>query len=167
MRAHAVAARTGEHQRVSSTEPTRQRSRGHQNEISCRTAASAVDYRDLSAAEDSDDEQHHLLEYAGGVSNATPLTDSRSAKSSRPSSDTSRPTRSHLRNSGLERDTLSEAEREYAHGAVAAALGTYRNDYLKEVRNVLEAEQYILLSSYETTEFNRELERLQMTINAK
>jgi hypothetical protein len=117
--------------------------------------------------EDSDEEQHHLLEFSGGVSNVKPLTAQQQRAvleiklRHRQAYDTT------LRQSGFYRAALSTAERDYAHRAVAAALSAYRNDYLQDVRQMLDDEQYVLLSNYESTEFDRELQRLQMAINAK
>jgi hypothetical protein len=136
-----------------------------ENEL--RALLPAAHYATFRLLRDSDEEQHHLLEFSGGVSNVTPLT----AQQQRTVLEIKlRHKQSYdvaLRQSGFHRDTLSTAEREYAHGAVAEALRTYRNDYLQEVRQMLGEEQYILLSSYESTEFDRELQRLQRAINAK
>jgi hypothetical protein len=46
-------------------------------------------------------------------------------------------------------------------------LNEYRDNFLAEVRPTLTEDQYFLLSSYESTEFARELERLQKMINSK
>jgi hypothetical protein len=136
-------------------------------ESELRALLSAADYSTFRLLQDSDEEQHHLQEYAGGISNATPLTAQQERDVLEVKLRHKQAFEAALVQSGLERDTLSVAEREYTHGVVAAALRAYRNDYLQEVRNLLGEEQYILLSNYETTEFNRELERLQMAINAK
>lgn len=136
-----------------------------ENEL--RALLPAVHYATARLLEDSDEEQHHLSEYAGGISNATPLTARQERAVLEVRLRHKQAFQVALAQSGLERETLSVAEREYAHGAIAAALRVYRNDYLQEVRNVLGEEQYVLLSNYETTEFDRELEKLQMAINAK
>jgi len=132
-----------------------------------RALLPAVDYAAFRLLEDSDEEQHHLSEYSGGISHAAPLTAQQERAVLEVKLRHKQAFHVALVQSGLERDTLSVAEREYAHGVIAAALRSYRNDYLQEVRNVLGEEQYVLLSSYETTEFNRELEQLQMAVNAK
>jgi hypothetical protein len=72
-----------------------------------------------------------------------------------------------LRDIGLDRATLSDEERDYAHHNVAHTLQEYRDNFLAEVRPALTEEQYFMLSSYESTEFARELERLQLLINSK
>jgi hypothetical protein len=132
-----------------------------------RALLPAAHYLSFRLLENSEEEQHHLLEFAGGVSNVTPLT----AQQQRAVLEIKLRHRQAydavVRQSGLQRETLSAAEREYAHRTVASALSTYRSDYLQEVRQMLADEQYILLSNYETTEFDRELQRLQMAINAK
>jgi hypothetical protein len=124
-------------------------------------------YATFRLLEDSDEEQHHLMEFTGGVSNVTPLTAQQQRTVLEIKLRHKQTYDAVLRQSGLQREVLSTAEREYAHRTVASALSTYRADYLQEVRQMLEDEQYILLSNYESTEFDRELQRLQMAINAK
>ncbi len=58
-------------------------------------------------------------------------------------------------------------KRAYAHAGTAAALKQYMADFLAEVAPSLTQEQYMQLKNYETTEFARELSRLQQRINAK
>jgi hypothetical protein len=138
---------------------------GIENQI--RALLPAAHYATFRLLGDSDEEQHHLLEFAGGVSNVTPLTARQQRAVLEIKLRHKQAYDAVVKQSGLQRDTLSTAEREYAHRTVASALSTYRTDYLQEVRQMLEDEQYILLSNYESTEFDRELQRLQMAINAK
>jgi hypothetical protein len=119
------------------------------------------------ALRDSDREQHHVTDYAGGVGNVAPLNDSQERQILDAKLRQKQRYVATLRDSGLDRDTLSEAERNYAHTQVAAALKGYLDDFLMEVSPSLTPEQYTLLRNYETTEFQRELERLQRQINAK
>jgi hypothetical protein len=119
------------------------------------------------ALKDSDLEQHHVAEYVGGVASLERLDyrqerqilDAKLRRKQRYAAT--------LRDAGLDRDTLSEAERQYAHAQVAAALKGYLDEFLMEVSPWLTSEQYTLLRNYETTEFQRELERLQRQINSK
>lgn len=136
-------------------------------ENALRALLPANHYATFTLLKDSDEEQHHLLEYAGGISDAMPLTAQQQRAVLEVKLRHKQAYEATLARSGLDRGALSIAEREYAHRALAAALSAYRNDYLQEVRNVLEEEQYVLLSNYENTEFNRALEQLQMAINAK
>lgn len=119
------------------------------------------------ALKDSDLEQHHLAEYAGGVSNVLPLDDRQERQVLDAKLRQKQRYATALRDLGIDRDTLSPAEREYAHAHVAAALKGYLEEFLLEVSPALTPEQYMLLKNYEATEFSRELERLQRSINAK
>ena len=119
------------------------------------------------ALRDSDREQHHVTDYAGGVGNVAPLNYSQERQILDAKLRQKQRYVATLRDSGLDRDTLSEAERNYAHTQVAAALKGYLDDFLMEVSPSLTPEQYTLLRNYEATEFQRELERLQRQINSK
>jgi hypothetical protein len=136
-----------------------------ENEL--RALLPAVHYETFQLLKNSDEEQHHLLEYAGGISGVTPLTAQQQRVILEIKLRHKQAYEAALRQSGVHRETLSTAEREYAHRAVASAISAYRNGYLQEVKQMLEDEQYILLGNYESTEFERELQRLQMAINAK
>lgn len=116
---------------------------------------------------DSDREQHHVTEYVGGVGNVAPLNDSQERQILDAKLRQKQRYAATLRDSGLDRDALSEAERKYAHAQVAEALKGYLDDFLMEVSPSLTPEQYALLRNYETTEFQRELERLQRQIDSK
>jgi hypothetical protein len=119
------------------------------------------------ALKDSDFEQHHVTEYVGGIGNIAPLD----ARQERQILDAKLRQKQRyaatVRDVGLDRETLSSAEREYAQAQVAEALRGYLDDFLMEVSASLTSEQYTLLRNYETTEFSRELERLQRQINSK
>jgi hypothetical protein len=132
-----------------------------------RALLPAAHYATFQLLRESDEEQHHLLEFAGGVSNVTPLTAQQQRAVLEIKLRHKQAYDAAVRQSGLQRIALSTAERAYAHGAVASALRAYRTDYLQEVRQLLDDEQYVLLSNYESTEFDRELQRLQRAINAK
>jgi hypothetical protein len=120
-----------------------------------------------ASLKDSDPEQHHLSEYTGGLSNVAPLSDQQERTVLEARLRHKQRYQTVLRDTGLDRDGLSPAEREYAHATAARALKQYRDDFLVDVSAALSQEQLTLLSSYETTEFTRELERLQRMINAK
>jgi hypothetical protein len=119
------------------------------------------------ALKDSDHEQHHVAEYVGGVGNVEPLDPRQERQILDAKLRQKHRYAATLRDAGLDRDTLSEPERRYAHAQVAEALKGYLDDFLMEVAPSLTLEQYTLLRNYETTEFQRELERLQRQINAK
>lgn len=119
------------------------------------------------ALKDSDLEQHHLAEYTGGINNVAPLD----ARQERIVLDAKlRQKRRYatlMRDIGLERENLATEERAYAHAKTAEALKQYMEDFLSDVAPSLTQDQYTQLKNYETTEFTRELGRLQQRINAK
>ncbi len=116
---------------------------------------------------DSDLEQHHLTEYTGGISNVAPLDERQERAVLEAKLRQKQRYASVMRDVGLERDALSAEERDYANNQTAEALKQYMDDFLTEVAPSLTAEQYTQLKNYETTEFARELTRLQQRINAK
>lgn len=116
---------------------------------------------------DSDLEQHHLDEYVGGINNVAPLDDRQQREILDAKLRQKQRYASALRDAGLDRESLSDSEREYAHARGAEALSNSFNEFLMEVAPSLTPEQLNLLRNYETTEFQRELERLQQRINAK
>lgn len=121
----------------------------------------------FQALKHSDLEQHHLAEYTGGISNIAPLD----ARQERVVLDAKLRQKQRygtaMRDLGFDRDALSAAERAYAHEKTVEALKQYLDDFLSEVAPALTPEQYTQLKNYETTEFARELTRLQQKINAK
>jgi hypothetical protein len=120
---------------------------------------------ELSA--DATVERQQLAEYVGGVSNVAPVSDEQQRAILEAKLRHRRAYETVLRDSGIQRETLSTVERDYAHRIVARALQDYRENFLLDVKPVLTDEQFTLLSNYESTEFQRELERLQININAK
>jgi hypothetical protein len=119
------------------------------------------------ALKDSDVEQHRLAEYVGGIANVAPLDKSQERQILDAKLRQKQRYAAALRDSGLDRDTLSATEREYARAQIAQALKGYLDEFLMEVSPLLTTEQYSLLRNYEATEFERELERLQRQINSK
>lgn len=119
------------------------------------------------ALKESDLEQHQVAEYVGGIGHIAPLDPKQERQILDAKLRQKRRYAATLRDSGLDRETLSDAERRYAQSQVAEALRGYRDDFLIEVSPSLTSEQYSLLRNYETTEYERELERLQRQINSK
>lgn len=116
---------------------------------------------------DSDLEQHHLAEYTGGISNVAPLDERQERLVLDAKLRQKQRYAELMRDVGLDRESLSNEERAYAHAGAAAALKQYMEDFLSEVAPSLTQEQYMQLKNYETTEFARELSRLQQRINAR
>lgn len=119
------------------------------------------------ALKDSDLEQHHVAEYAGGIGNVAPLNERQEREVLDAKLRQKQRYEAALREVGLDREVLSEAEREYARKRVAEALRNGLNEFLMEVSASLTPEQYALLRNYETTEVERELQRVQERIDEK
>jgi hypothetical protein len=120
------------------------------------------DYSTYATLRDSDLEQWHLDEYAGGVSNVAPLGDSDRRAILKTKLAYKERFRQLLLDSGLDRKDLSAAEREYAIRVTTRAMEDYRRSYLQEVRQYLaNQEQFELLSNYENTEFTAEVAKLR------
>lgn len=132
-----------------------------------RALLNAGQFARYESLRDSDLEQEHLAQYSGGVSAMAPLAPAQERAILEARLRHKARFQAGLRDFGLERESLSLEERRYAHANVAESLKEYRDNFLAEVRPSLSEDQYILLSSYETTEFARELERLQTLINSK
>lgn len=127
----------------------------------------AADFQKYMALKKSDVEQHHLNVYARGISQIAPLSPEQHQALLFAKLRHKKTLEAALRDSGMQQERLSPTEREYAHTIIAQALQEYRLNYLEEAKQLLEEEQFALLSNYETTEFKLELERLQAQINAK
>jgi hypothetical protein len=124
-------------------------------------------YATFERLRNSDEEQHQLLEFAGGVSHVARLTPTQERAILEARLRHKQTFEVALAESGFDRETLSAAEREYAHKAVRTALNAYGAGFLRDARSSLDEDQYQLLSDYEQTELDRELEQLQITVNAK
>lgn len=121
----------------------------------------AADYATYEALKESDLEQFRLNEYAGGIANVAPLDAADRKSILRTKLAYKQRFRQLVQDSGLEREALSPAEREYAYSVASRALEIYQRDYLGEVRQYLASEeQFALLRNYEATEFKTELDRL-------
>ena len=121
-----------------------------------------ADYATYDALKESDLEQFELNDYAGGVSNVTPLNADERKSILRTKLAYKGRFQQLVRDSGLLRQDLSPAERDHAYRVTARALSDYMRDYLLEARQYLaNDEQYALLSNYETTKFTAELAKLR------
>jgi cell division septum initiation protein DivIVA len=127
----------------------------------------AAHFTTFDLLKESDEEQHHVLEYAGGISNFAPLTPAQQRAVLEAKLRHKRQFETALRDAGMDRETLSFAERDYAHSVVQRAMQDYKNGFLMDVQPILTEDQYMLLSNYETTELDRELQKLQIAINSK
>jgi hypothetical protein len=113
------------------------------------------------------EQERELAEYFGGISNIAPVNEPlkqallESKFRHRIAFDLA------LKDAGVKRETLSNAERAYAHEAAARALTDYRRDFLIDVKPLLSEQQYTMLADFEATEFKRRLAALQTEINSK
>jgi hypothetical protein len=125
-----------------------------------------ADYATYEMLKDSDLELYKLNEYAGGIANVAPLSTADRKAILKTKLAYKERFRQLVLNSDLQRTGLSAAEREHAYSTTSRALEDYKHSYLQEVRQYLASdEQYVLLSNYETTEFNAELSRLQSMVD--
>jgi hypothetical protein len=132
-----------------------------------RALIDAAQFARYETLRESDVEQGHLAQFSGGVSALAPLNPQQERLILEARLRHKERFEAGMRDFGLDRASLSDEERLYAHRNVTQALNEYRDNFLTEVRPALTEDQYFLLSSYETTEFARELERLQVLINSK
>jgi hypothetical protein len=111
--------------------------------------------------------QDWLDDYAGGIENVSPLDDEqrnqlRTAKVRHQAS-----FERELGEAQLDRPVLTADERARAYAIVNEAVDRYREAFFRDAAEILDDEQNLLLTSYETTELERERQRLQIAINLK
>jgi hypothetical protein len=127
-------------------------------------AAEREHYKSLR---DSEAEQHRLGDYGDGIDNVAPLDDDQKKKLLAAKLRHKATFERALGEAHLEQPALSADERARAHAIVNAALDRYRDAFLRDAAQILDDQQLVLLTSYETTEMERERQRLQIAINAK
>jgi len=112
-------------------------------------------------------EHVELEEFFGGVSHISPLDARQKAALLESKLRHRRSYDAMLIDAGATRDSLSPAERAYAHTTAARALKQYQSDFLDEAKSLLNEQQYTALADFEATEFRRRLAELQTSINSK
>jgi hypothetical protein len=134
-----------------------------------KAPSTSIAVEETTAAPDDPDvmERARLYDFVGGIKNVDPLSPAQQRALLEAKLRRKQIYDAAIKDSGIDREALSPAERAYAHKAVAAALRDYKDEFLQDVQPLLSEEQHVLLGSYEATEFARELQRLQITINAK
>jgi hypothetical protein len=131
-----------------------------------RSLLHPADHATYEALKDADLELFQLDDYARGISNVAPLSAADRDSVLRTKLAYKARYGQLLQDSGLLRDNLSAAERDYAYAVTARALEDYKRSYLSEVRQFLaDDEQFLLLSNYENTEFTAELAKLRSMAN--
>jgi hypothetical protein len=124
-------------------------------------------FQKFQVLKDSDAEQHHLSEYARSVEEYAPLTPQQDEAILLTKLRHKHTYQLALVEAGFYQTVWTAEERARAETLSRQALDRYRNSYLSDVRQFLNTRQFTLLSSYETTEFNWELQRLQRQMDAK
>ncbi|HEX3482598.1 MAG TPA: hypothetical protein VHT91_46630 [Kofleriaceae bacterium] len=127
-------------------------------------AADREHYRSLR---DSETEQSRLGDYGGGIDHVAPLDDDQRKRLLAAKLRYKAIFERELGDAHLDQPVLSVAERARAYTIVNAALDHYRDAFLREAAGILDDQQIVLLTSYETTETERERQRLQIAINAR
>ena len=121
-----------------------------------------TDYDAFEVLKDSDVEQFQLNDYADGIANVAPLDEASRRAVLLTKLAHQRNFRRALLDSGIFRTDTTPAARRAAFESVRQAFAQYTNGYLQEVRQYLRDDaQYTLLSNYERTEFEAELEKLR------
>lgn len=127
----------------------------------------AAGYQQYQVLKNSDIEQHHLDEYASGISSYAPITPEQDKALLYARLRHKQIYEMSLRDSGIYQERLTPEESQHAYSVIRHALEVYKNNYLQEAKQFLNDEQFKMLKNYETTEFDWELERLQKQIDAK
>jgi hypothetical protein len=132
-----------------------------------RMLLTTADRAQYQALRDSDAEQSHLGDYGDGMENLAPLEDNQRKRlliaKLRHKADYER----DLAEARLDQPVLSAEERTRAYAIVNRALDRYHAGFLRDAREILDEQQFVLLASYEATELERERQRLQIAINAR
>jgi hypothetical protein len=121
-------------------------------------------YRSLR---DSDAELVLLGDYGGGIENLAPLDDEQAKKLLAAKLRHKAIFERELGEAHLERSALSADDRARAFAIVNAAVDRYHDAFLRDAAAILDDQQIVWLTNYETTEMERERQRLQIAINAK
>jgi hypothetical protein len=116
---------------------------------------------------DTERESRELEEFFGGVSNVAPVSPQQREALLQARLRHQKIFIEALRDSGALRDSLSDAERMYAHSAASRALADFRGNFMIDARAILSEEQFALLTDFEATEYSRRLAQLQIEINSK
>jgi hypothetical protein len=127
----------------------------------------AADRERYKALRESDAEQHRLGDYGGGIEQLAPLDDDQTRKLLIAKLRHKAIFERELAEAHLDRPALSADERARAHLIINAAIDHYRDAFLRDAAAILDEQQLVLLTSYETTEMELERQRLQVVINAR
>ena len=132
-----------------------------------RAELPAGTYASYEMYRDSEVEQYQVDEYTGGLREYAPLDAAQERAVLDAKLRQKRQFSRIIEESGIERPSLSLEEREHAMSLLEQGLKDYRESYLAEIAPVLNERQFNQLSSFEATEFQGELERLQRIVNTR
>jgi hypothetical protein len=127
----------------------------------------AEGYQHYQVLKNSDSEQHHLQEYASSISKTAPLTPEQERAILFAKLRHKQIYEDAIREAGVYWRKWSPEELAQVQTTIRKAVDTYKSNYLREARQSLSPAQFAQLSTYETAEFNWELERLFRLIGSK
>jgi hypothetical protein len=127
----------------------------------------AADREHYKSLRESEAEQRQLGDYGGGVDGIAPLDDDQMKRLLAARLRYKAIFERELGDAHLDQPVLSVDARARAYTIVNAAIDRYRDAFLRDAAAILDDEQIVLLTSYETTEMERERHRLQIAINAR
>lgn len=136
-------------------------------ETDLRASLPPDDWEHYEMYRDSGVEQYQLEEYTAGLSEYAPLDAVQQRALLDARLQQKRAFVQLLDDAGLERPALSWDERRHAMALIEQGLRDYRESYLAEISPLLDQRQFTALASFEATEFQDELERLQRIVNAR
>jgi hypothetical protein len=133
-----------------------------------RTLLDGAAYATYEALKESDAEQSHLVLYEVTIANTAPLSPEQERAILEAKLRHKQRYDAIVKDAGLDWENPSTAERAYTRTTVTRALDEYKENYLREARQILHDEgQYGALNSFETIEFKQELLRRQVAINTR
>jgi hypothetical protein len=115
----------------------------------------------------SDNEQHHLDEFAKSLGTEAPLTAEQERSLLFAKLRHKQVYENTLRDAGVYWGKWSPEERSNLQTVITRAVDTYKYNFLQEARQLLNTAQFNKLSNYEATEFNWERERMLRLISSK
>jgi hypothetical protein len=127
----------------------------------------AADREHYKSLRESEAEQSRLGDYGGGLDHVAPLDDDQMKRLLAAKLRYKAIFERELGDAHLDQPVLSVDARARAYTIVNAALDRYRDAFLREAAGILDDQQIVLLTSYETTEMERERQRLQIAINSR
>jgi hypothetical protein len=124
-------------------------------------------YQEYQLLKDSDPEQHHLREYEESLGETAALSPQQDRTLLFTKLKYKQAFKIALNDAGLYQPYLTGEGQDYARIVIRRALQEYQNNYLNDVRPLLNTEQYEKLASYESTVFGQEMQRLMKLVDAK